>query len=867
VTFSFALVALLLPLAEALPATAPRPPAPVATAAATVAPQVVPPLPPLLGPRPHLKAVRTTLPIVLDGKLDDAAWRQAIPSDTFTQHQPDEGAPPTERTEVRVLYDDEAIYFGIDCPQLHAPVVRRLMRRDRELPSDGVWLDIDSRRDRVSAFHFGINAAGSMIDAIHFNDVDYSSTWDETWEARVADTAQGYSAEFRIPLRVLRFDALPTQDFGLQVRRFIDAKQEYDDWAFYPRNAAGYVRYFGRLEGLSGLSPGWPFELRPFILERFRSRRLDAADTTIAHGQDWHLAAGLDAKAHVTPELTLDLAVAPDFGQVEADTVVLNLSTFETFFPEKRPFFLEGSDLWNVQSTLVYTRRIGRQPPEPTLAAGETLYDHPEPSPIYGAAKLSGTIGGRTTLGLLTAVTGANNVDVQTSPITLAAQRLVDPLTAFGAARVRQLVAPGTELGVLATATKRFEPLLPDTALCPVSGVAEVTTGRCLSDAYVASLDGRWRSKTGAYAALAQATGSLLENGPPRASADGIAIHPGTPSGGGSLWVGKQGGRRWLWDVAQNVSGRQFEINDLGYLDRKNDYTLNADLVYRSTDPWWQTLESRSALTINYRQTLDGINLDNFVQLETWANLRSYWSYYVDVNCRGSHFDDREVGDSTALERAGMCGVDLSVSSDPRRRLTGYLSGQVQRLTNGTHVDLRGQVTLRLLPQLELDLLPAFTSSSGEPRYVGYATTSGGDPIYGRLLARSAGLTARGSYTFTPQLSLQAYAQIFLASRHYTDFAVAPKTAARGRIYLDQLQPLSAGDAPPDPDIAQAALNVNIVLRWEYRLGSTAYLVYTRAQTPVTTVTAGAGTLDLGRLSRSSSAADVIMLKLSYWWG
>ncbi|HVR63033.1 MAG TPA: DUF5916 domain-containing protein [Polyangia bacterium] len=862
------ILALVLPIAQALLAT-PAPPAPPAAPAPAPSLRPPPPAPaplPALGPRPRLRAVRTPLPIVIDGKLDDAAWRLAIPSDTFTQHQPSEGAPPSERTEVRVLYDDQAIYVGIDCWQLHAPIVRRLMRRDRELPSDGVWFDIDSRRDGVSAFHFGINAAGSLIDAIHFNDVDYSSAWDETWQARVADTPQGYSAEFRIPLRVLRFDALPAQDFGLQVRRFIDARQEYDDWAFYPRNAAGYVRYFGRLEGLADLRQGSPVELRPFALGRLRARQ-DPGDGTRAFGNDWHATAGLDAKAHVTPELTLDLAVNPDFGQVEADTVVLNLSTFETFFPEKRPFFLEGSDLWNAQSTLVYTRRIGHQPSDPALAAGEVLLDHPEPSPIYAAAKLSGTIRGRTTVGLLTALTGRNDADVLLAGGQTSARRLVDPYTLYSAARLRQIVAGGTEIGFLGTATNRFEPAQDPAAPCPGSGLVEAVGGRCLNDAYVASVDGRWRSRSGDYAALGQATASLLAGGPPRSQRDGIAIEPGHPSGAGSLWVGKQGGRRWLWDVTQVVSGRQFEVNDLGYLDRKNDYTLNADVVYRSTDPWWVTLDSRSALTANWRTTLDGLNLDSSVQLETSATLRGYSGVYADVLCRADHFDDRETGDGAALERAGSCGADLFISSDPRRRLVAYAGGQYQRLRNGTHAEARGQLTLRLLPQLEFDLLPTFVYSSGEPRYIATTTTDAGTIYtFGRQLARSVGATVRAAYTLTPELSLQAYGQVFLASLHYPDFQMATRTGFRQRVHLADL---ARADPPvPNPDVTRATLNVNIVLRWEYRLGSTLFLVYTRAQTPPTTVVAGtAGSLDLGRLTRGGAAADVIMLKLSYSWG
>ena len=185
--------------------------------------------------------MRTPTPPKIDGHLDDPVWRAAIPSDGFTQHYPDEGAAPSERTEVRVLYDDKNVYVGIDCEQIHSPIVRRLQRRDGTLPSDGVWIDISSRNDGVSAYHFSINAAGALLDGIHFNDTSFSSDWDAIWEAKVATTERGYSAEFRIPLSSLRFTALPVQSWGFQVRRFIDARQETDDWAFFPRRAASVV--------------------------------------------------------------------------------------------------------------------------------------------------------------------------------------------------------------------------------------------------------------------------------------------------------------------------------------------------------------------------------------------------------------------------------------------------------------------------------------------------------------------------------------------------------------------------------------------------------------------------------------------------
>lgn len=827
---------------------------------------------------PRLHAARAAQPPLLDGHLDDTVWTAAVPSDAFTQHYPDEGMPPSEPTRLRVLYDDDALYVGIDCTQLRSPIVRRLMRRDRELPSDGVWVDIDSRRDGVSAFHFGVNAAGVLNDGIHFNDVDFSRDWDGNWQAKVAMTDHGYSVEIRIPLHELRFDALPAQEWGFQVRRFIDARQETDDWSFFPRSSAGVVSNFGRLLDLVDLRPGHPVELLPFGLARARHRDPDDVNR-LAHGADAAFSAGLDAKAHLSHELTLDLTVNPDFGQVEADTLVLNLSTYETFFPEKRPFFLEGIDTFTTMRTMLYTRRIGRQPAAPALNAGELLVDTPDPSRIWGAAKLVGRIGGRTTIGAISALTAENSAAVQGSDAAGApvrTPRLADPLTSYNVLRLRQGLGQHSDAGALFTATNRFEPA---GSVCP-STAAPSPSGRCLDDAYTGSLDARWRSPAGDYLIAGQAVASLLARGPARAQPDGIPVAAGVPSGGATLWTTKQGGPHWLWSLWQNLSGRQLELNDLGYLDRKNDYTANLDLGYRTIQPWRSTLETRTTLQLRYRRSLDGLDLYNAVELNTVWTAANFWSYYVEVHYRGRTFDDRETGDGAALERAGLVGVEGSAQSDPRRRVVAYLFGQAHRLSDGYHFEAHGQITFRLRPQLDLDLLPAVVYQSGEPRFIASTAPAASDPggpvgyTFGRQRARNVGATARASYTFTPELSLQAYAQLFLVTKQYSDLSTFVATAPRARIYLSALTPLSPSTTPPplpapaDPDVQQAALNVNVVLRWEYRPGATLYLVYTRAQTPPLTVTPGAeASLDLRPILRGSGATDVLMLKLSYWWG
>ena len=264
---------------------------PVLANADTPAPSAPPP--------PHLHAVRVATPPVLDGKLDDPVWKLASPSGAFTQKVPGDGVPASEPTTIRVLYDDDAIYVGFDCVQSHTPVVRRLTRRDRQVEVDAVSFDLGTRGDHKSAFEFYVNSSGTLADAIRFNDTDYSTDWDENWEARTNVTAGGWTAEFRIPLRVLRFHALPVQSWDLQATRYISLLQETDTWAYFPRSVAGEVSHYGRLDGIEGLKERKPIELRPFVVGRVRRR--DSAVGQLASGTDVLGSAGLDLKWHPTP--------------------------------------------------------------------------------------------------------------------------------------------------------------------------------------------------------------------------------------------------------------------------------------------------------------------------------------------------------------------------------------------------------------------------------------------------------------------------------------------------------------------------------------------------------------------------------------
>lgn len=825
---------------------------------------------------PHLTAMRVPAPPVLDGHLDDEAWRHAPASSAFTQKRPEGGKPPKEPTSVRVVYDADAIYVGIDCVQRASEIIGRLTRRDRDVEADAVSVALDTRSDGKSAFEFSVNAAGVLTDALRFNDTDYSQDWDENWEASVARTPSGWSAEIRIPLRALRFSARPSQSWGIQVRRYTSETQELDELAYIPRSDAGEVSRYGRLDGLVGLRSKEPIELHPFVA--FALRNHDPEGTTLARGLEPFSSAGLDLKWHVSQELTLDATFLPDFGQVEADQVVLNLTTFELYYPEKRPFFLEGVETFSTPLPLFYTRRIGRAPAEPALRSGEQLVREPVPSTIFGASKLVGEIGGHVQVGELVALTGQQTVDAR-APNGATVPRLADPLTAYKVLRLKREIGSNGHVGLIAMSTNRLEfdglaqpareggqGAAQGRVLCPSGD--ELTRGaRCYHDAYVGGVDARWRSPAGDYVASGQAVGTLIQNGPPRTLADGTVIRSGDAGTAVNATFAKEAGTV-TFRATYEGHGRAVDYNDLGYMQRQNQHRGYASVQFRNLEPWRATLETRVGVEVYERDSLDLLNLQRSAQLYNITRFKNFWSLFTGVHVRAAHFDDREMGDGAALERGAQLGFESWVATDSRRRISAELWSELDLIDGGFSFQGDAKLSFRILPQFDVDLLPSWLYTAGEPRYAGLV---GGDYLFGKLRAESLGLTLRSTYTFTPRLTLQAYAQAFLDAGSYHELSLFP---ARGKGTLVRRADLRAAPASiakhddfVNPDFQSGTLNASLVLRWEYRLGSTLYVVYTHAQSSAVTPVLGEGAgLDLRR-SSPRAAEDDLLVKLSFWWG
>lgn len=816
----------------------------------------------------HYTARRTSEAPQIDGRLDDPAWAAARADGSFTQNFPDEGKPASQKTEVRVLFDNEALYIGVRCSDSDpAGIVERLTRRDRDTDADKITVDISSKNDRNTAYHFDINVSGVLEDGVRFNDTDYSGDWDGLWLGATSRDAGGWSAELMIPLKTLRYEG-GRSEFGFQVRRQLQRRQETDEWAYTPREARGEVSYYGVLDGLAGLHAARLFQIVPYLAGGLYERYNQAP----YNGPALYGNIGGDLKLGLTSALTLDATINPDFGQVEADQVVLNLTTFEVFFPEKRPFFLEGVDIFATPIQLFYSRRIGRPPPVPNN------YTLEEPLPtgrIWGAVKLTGVVAPRLTIGVLDALTDSSSVvaSLNGGPrIQLGLQ----PMSNFFVLRLKRDVGERSFIGFTATGVSRFEQpfeAAPNSGdLCPDDPVAESgilptpRRGLCYHDAYAGGIDALVLSHSGEYGVKAHVAGSAIVGGPTRLIADGTTI--GAGDGGVGMYAsgGKMGGHFMLTGRYEGYSPK-FDINDAGYNRQANLHRLNLETGWRILKPVSILLEGNVFAGIVTRLSWSGdAVLQKTAYVNTWLRFRNFWTTYFELDYDLNHDDNRESHDGAIVERAGGWSICWFGKSDPRKRINIDGGACMSRVRWGQSFDGNYIIRLRPLPAIELDLIPHASWTYGDPRWYDTLANANGTRTYlfADLESREFDTTLRGTYTFTPTLTLQAYAQLFIDGGHYgqTFSATKPGPAKGTRLPFSAFQPsgMPAGEAP---DFRDGAINLNVVLRWEFKPGSTILGVYTHSQTQVDyDPNEGIGRPSFTRFG-NGAGTDLFLLKLS----
>ena len=868
-------------------------------------------------PVPAAQAAERTSPIAIDGKLDDAAWQAATPVSEFTQTDPEEGKPATERTEVRFLFDNDALYVAAHMydSQGRAGVRTNLVRRDDNFNSDYFEIVIDGYHDHLSRAFFDLNPSGSKSDYIGIGTSCCDQGWDPVWQAATRITDDGWTAEIRIPLSQLRYDAA-NDTWGLQIRRWIQRRQELDQWSFWQKTENGGPNRFGHLEGLHLADAGVKrLELLPYAVGKGSYLQHGAGDPfNTGHVQSGR--AGLDLKYLLTSNLTLSATFNPDFGQVEVDPAVVNLSAFETFFPEKRPFFIEGSGIFgfgnfscyfcsNVSSlSAFYSRRVGRAPTGADLAQNAGQYaDVPDAATILGAGKVTGRTAGGWTIGMLEAVTGQSDANVQKADGTRLTQE-VEPLTNYFVGRMKKDLNGGNLVlgGVATSVTRRmsdpFAPRLADHAELLGSDFRYTWHNRdysLMGQYALSNVDGDAR-----LIAAKQRSSARYYQRPDRGTmSNGLFTNAydttltSLRGGGAYMRVARDAGG-WLWEAMTNIRTPGFETNDYAFQTTADYVFVNGNIVRNITRPgsWYRSIwmDVGTQAQRNWDGDLTDLQVPFYFQTQT----PQFWFVNAFYIWKPELSDDRLLRGGPVVRKPGTSFASLNVNTDSRNRVVGNLGASYATNTRGGWgSNLYVGADFRPSSNVLVSLNPSWSDSRSLLQYVTSVSDPASTAFYGRryvlsaLRQKSLGLDTRVNVTFSPTMTLQLYAQPFIASGLYDDFkefnaprqdrwsvygrdvgTITKQTSATGDVTYTVDPDGAAGAAAPftfsNPDFNFRSLRGNAVFRWEYLPGSTLYLAWTHSRSG----SVGVGDFDFARDREALFAEhpDNIFLVKASWW-
>jgi hypothetical protein len=800
----------------------------------------------------------------IDGRGDDPCWEKAAWSGGFTQTDPRCGEAPTEPTEFKVMYDDKNLYVLVRCHDGKAAGIdRRVARRD-EVDGDNIAVYVDSYFDKRTAFGFKVNAAGVRGDAALSGDaLDQDFTWDPLWTVKTTTDAGGWTAEMAIPFSQLRFATRDDLTFGLQVRRFLYRNQELSSWQHIAKDAPGFIHHFGELQGLKGIRAQHQVEIIPYAVAKGQLSPQEAGNP-FATGGSSRLLGGLDGKIGLSSDLTLDFTLNPDFGQVEADPSVVNLTAYETYFQEKRPFFTEGRNILDFRmmggdgdfgsDNLFYSRRIGRAPQyEPELRDGEFL-DMPMATPILGAFKVTGKTRHGLSLGVLDSLTARSR-----ATLSLDGQgrdETVEPLTNYFMLRAQQDFHEGkTIVGAMVTAVNRD---INDAALdflhrsAYAGGIDLFHTWK--NSIYYVSANAVFSLVQGSREAIRQTQESAVHYFQ-RPDAGYLDLDPGRTSlggYGGNFEIGKRGSGKLRYAGGVTWRSPGLELNDMGYLHQADVIMAWGWAGYRIMQPAWKF--NQLQLNLNAWQGYNFGGAPVFVggNVNFWGQLKNYWSVNFGLNRQGTGLSQGALRGGPYLRNSGGWNNWFGVGSDARQRLTLEGSGWWFNADDGSRGNWGADLALAYRPSngLSLSVAPGYSRYHNDLQYVDTASI-GDDSRYvmASLAQDTVYLTLRLNYSVTPELSIQFYGQPFLSNGRYGSFKRI--TDPRAALLRDRYQGYTGGEIAFDagndeyrvneaganasysfgnPDFNVLELRTNLVLRWEYRPGAALYLVWSQGR-------------------------------------
>lgn len=815
---------------------------------------------------PVTRAVRIDSPINLDGKLDEASWASAPVTPILKQIDPLEGQPASQRTEVRVLYDDEALYVGARLDDT-GPITARLGRRDMRLgDSDWFGVMLDSYHDHRTAFGFDVNPAGVQRDEVKTIEDDDNS-WDAVWRVATSIDSAGWTAEYRIPFSQLRFHPDSALTWGVQFERIIGRNHEYSASTFIPKSAPGGVPAYGHLVGLHDLDPGSSLELLPYVVSR--AEYVDPGANPFRTTSEYSSSFGGDLSYRVASNLTLNASVNPDFGQVEVDPAVVNLGVYETFFDEKRPLFLEGSEIFDFASEntsggrTFYSRRIGRQP---SLDAPTDEADIPTATTILGAAKLTGKIGGWS-VGSLAALTDREEARYRDS---LGTDRrfVVEPRATYLVTRARRELNGGRSMvGGMVTGVHRA--LSTDALrdeLRSEAGTAGIDFRHQTPDRMWA-LDGDValtyvRGTPAAMLDVQRASNHFFQ----RPDASHLSVNSAATSlfgYGAGLSLQRQGGEHWRGGVAAALTSPGYEVNDLGFGSRTDRADVEGSLRYIENSPGDMIREWHAELSMRSEHNFAGEPILTRAEANYNLTTLGYFEVRGHLSRQFRSFDDRLTRGGPMAERPAQWSGHLSLETDDRRAATGEFGVEGSHdEAGGWSWELSTELGLKGSDRWSLEIGPTFSREFNVAQYLTSTSDATYEPTYGRrylfapLSRTELGLETRFNIAFTPMLSLETYVQPLISTG---DFG-APKQLVAARSF--DFAPYAG--SLPNRDFNLRSLRGNSVLRWEWREGSTLYVAWQQSRSAEMPF----GDFDLERDGRKLFAIrpdNIFVVKMNYW--
>jgi len=847
-------------------------------------------------------AIHITIPPVINGILDDEVWQSGNWAGGFTQNEPFNGMPETQRTEFKILFDDNNLYVAIKAYDT-APdsIVNRLTRRD-EADGELAGIILDSFHDLRTGFLFGVSSAGVKYDQMFTNDSgNGDSSWDPNWWVKTTLNKEGWVAEMKIPFSQVRFDKNSGEVWGLDVARVLYRKNETTFWQHIPRDAPGMVHLFGELKGLDQIKPRKIFDVTPYGVARTETFKSVPENPFQSKGKLSKLNGGIDAKIGVTNNMTMDLTINPDFGQVEADPSVVNLSAYETFFNEKRPFFIEGNNITNFglgigdggvgNDNLFYSRRIGRQPQGyPNMKDG-WYADIPSRTNILGAAKLTGKTKDGLSIGIVEAMTAPEQAEID----TIGGRKFstVEPFTNYFVGRVQKDINNGkTLIGGIFTSTNREL----DADVKDVMHKAAYTGGVDFTQYFknknwMFNLNTAFSFVEGSEKAITgtQKSSSHYFQRPDRNYAHLDTSRTSLGGAGGRMEIEKLNGH-WNFIGAVLWKTPGFETNDLGYM-RTTDQILSVLWAgYNQFNPKGIYRSFNINSDFFGTTTFGGDWIGGGYEWNANLNLKSFWSVYTGGNLNTSSISTDKLRGGPSMKIPGNINTWIGFSSDSRKKLTFNINTSLSKgfENNNNDISVEADISYKPSNYIVFTISPEYDKSFSELQYV-TQTDFNGDPryIFASINRKTISTSFRMNLNLSPNLTFQYWGQPFVATGEYYNYKYITQPLADS--YHDRFWTYNANqlhndgdqfnvdeniDAKTDYTFEKNDFNVkqflsNFVVRWEYNPGSTLFLVWSQTRNYYT---------DSGRMDFFNNVGDlfnknkniphnVFLIKFSYRFG